>query len=278
VAKPISKMADAARRIGEKDFESRLEVRGTEEINLLADAFNEMAADLAEAETLRQNLLADVSHELRTPLTVLEGQLRGALDNVMELDGEELANLYHQTHHLIRLVNELHELAQAEAKKLPLEIFPTEIEPLLTEVSDIFQPLANDQGVQLQLELAPNLPTVRIDSYRLRQGLHNLLGNSLRYTPTGGRIQLRAVQKNGLLVIEIEDTGEGIDPAHLPHIFDRFYRADSSRTKETGGTGLGLAIVKATVEAQGGSVTAFSEGLGKGSTFSINFPIDHSKS
>jgi signal transduction histidine kinase len=271
-------MADAARRIGEKDFGTRLQVRGTEEINLLAEAFNEMAADLAEAEQLRQNLLADVSHELRTPLTVLEGQLRGALDNVMELDGEELANLYNQTHHLIQLVNELHELAQAEAKKLPMEVFPTEIAPLLMEVADIFRPLAQEQGIELKLELAADLPLVRIDSYRLRQGLHNLLGNSLRYTPAGGLIYLKAGQKEGLLVIEVEDTGEGIDPVHLPYVFGRFYRADSSRTKETGGTGLGLAIVKATVEAQGGSVTAFSEGLGKGATFTINVPVDSSLS
>ncbi len=265
-------MAEAARRIGEKDFETQLEIMGSEEINSLADAFNQMVSRLGEAEKLRQNLLADVSHELRTPLTVLEGQLRAALDNVIELGGEDLANLYNQTHYLIRLVNELHELAQVEAQKLPLEILPADINLLLKEVADVFKPLAEEKGVHLSLHFTADLPQVLIDSYRIRQSLHNLLANSLLHTPESGSIYLGTYRKEQSIVIEIKDTGEGIEKEHLPHLFDRFYRVDSSRSRDTGGTGLGLAIVKAIVEAQGGQVEAISEGVGKGSIFSISLP------
>jgi signal transduction histidine kinase len=232
-----------------------------------------MVTQLREAEEIRQNLLADVSHELRTPLTVLEGQLRGALDNVMELDGENLANLYNQTRHLIKLVNELYELAQAEARMLSMEFVSTEISPLVKEVYDIFRPLAEEQEVSLNLDIAKGLPEISIDTYRIRQSLHNLLANSLRYTPPGGSINLRVAKEEENVVIEIMDTGKGIEPEHLNKIFDRLYRIDKSRNKDPGGTGLGLAIVKAIIEAHNGLVTAQSEGLGEGSTFTITFPI-----
>lgn len=274
VARPIVEMAEVAGRIGNKEFGTHLEVEGTDEIQLLASSFNQMVTQLGEAEEIRQNLLADVSHELRTPLTVLEGQLRGALDNVMDLDGEDLANLYNQTHHLIKLVNELHELAQAEARKLPLEFVSTDIGQLVKEVGDVFRPLADEKNVSLSLDITTELPPVSIDSYRIRQSLHNLLANSLRYTPEGGSISLKATRMEENVVIEIQDTGKGIEPEHLNNIFDRFYRVDSSRTKDTGGTGLGLAIVKAIIESHDGHVSAQSEGIGKGSTFSIYLPID----
>jgi len=274
VAKPIAEMAEAVGRIGKKDFDTHLEVKGTEELRVLAAAFNQMVVHLDDTEKQRQNLLADVSHELRTPLTVLEGQLRGALDNVMELNGEDLANLYNQTHHLIKLVNDLHELTQAEARKMPMEYVSTEIAPLVKEVSDLFKPLANENGVTLSMDIEAGLPPVTIDSYRIRQSLHNLLANSLRYTPSGGLIHLRVFEEKEKIVVEIKDTGEGINSEHLEHLFDRFYRVDSSRTKDTGGTGLGLAIVKAIIESHDGQVSAKSDGIGKGSTFSFTLPIE----
>ncbi len=273
IAKPIAQMAEAAHKIGEKDFETRLEMKGADELESLADAFNQMAIKLDEGERLRQNMLADVSHELRTPLTVLEGQLRAALDGVMSLDDEELANLYNQTHHLIRLVNELHELAQVEAHQLPLEVHLTSIAPLLDEVVDVFQPIAAEQQVTIKLEMPERLPAVQIDTYRIRQSLHNLIANALRYTHEGGEIVVRAVARENWLVLEVQDDGEGIADEHIAYIFDRFYRADSSRARDTGGTGLGLAIVKAIVEAHGGEVQVFSAGIGTGSTFSILLPL-----
>ena len=177
---------------------------------------------------------------------------------------------------MIKLVNDLHELAQAEARKLPMEIFPTDIEPLVKDVVNIFKPIAEQENVNLSLDISPELPQIAIDSYRIRQILHNLLANSLRYTPEGGSICLTVFTEGNNLVIEIMDTGKGIEREHLSHLFDRFYRVYSSRSKDTGGTGLGLAIVKAIVEAHDGGVRAFSEGRGKGAKFSIYLPIDRS--
>jgi signal transduction histidine kinase len=270
---PIAELSEATKQIGQKDFELKLDVKGPDEIKNLALAFNQMTANLAHAEQLRQNLLADVSHELRTPLTVMEGQLRAALDNVMALNEENLANLYSQTQHLIRLVKDLHELAQAEARKLPMEFYPTDIKILLKEVAEIFSPMAAEKEISLELDLYQGILLVNIDAYRIRQALHNLLGNALKYTPQGGLVILSSEPINSRVLIKVSDTGEGIHPDHLPNVFDRFYLEDPSRNKEIGGTGLGLAIVKSLVEAHGGSVGVISPGKGKGSTFSILLPV-----
>jgi len=221
---------------------------------------------------LRHNLMADVSHELRTPLTVLEGNLRAALDHVYELDDEQIANLYEQTRHLIRLVNELRELTLAEAAQLPLDQQSFDLRLLVQETVAVFEPLAEEEQVQLVVKMAPNLPFISADRSRMRQVLHNLLVNALRHTPEAGQITLSATAVTGRVRLTVQDTGEGIDPQHIEHIFDRFYRTDPSRTRETGGSGLGLAIVKAIVEAHGGSVAAASAGAGKGTIFTIDLP------
>lgn len=274
MAIPITQLAGAAKIIGQGDFSHRVALKGSEEIQALAASFNQMAADLEQAEATRRNLMTDVSHELRTPLTVLEGNLRAALDHVYELDDEELANLYSQTHHLIRLVNDLHELTLAEAHRLPLNIRPTDIAQLVEETLAIFEPLAEEKGVMLNCELPSGEIKASVDDARIRQVLHNLVSNSLRHTSAGGRIKVNVDSLAQALRIRIADSGEGIEPDLVPHIFDRFYRTDRSRSRDTGGTGLGLAIVKAIVEAHGGSVTASSAGLGLGSQFSILLPKD----
>ena len=274
LAAPVTKLANVAQAIGSGDLTARVEVNhGSKEIDALAEAFNKMASDLQHAAELRNNLMADVSHELRTPLTVLEGNLRAALDHVYELDEEQIANLYEQTRHLIRLVSELRELTLAEAAQLPLVREAVDLRPLVQESAAVFEPLMEEKGLQLLVQLAPTLPTVNVDSARLRQLLHNLLANALRHTPTGGQVTVGVAPTAGRVRLTVQDTGEGVEPQHLEHIFDRFYRTDPSRSRETGGSGLGLAIVKAIVEAHGGEVTATSAGVGRGTRFTIFLPV-----
>jgi signal transduction histidine kinase len=246
-------------------------VRGSQEIRDLAETFNKMASDLQHAEQLRTNLMADVSHELRTPLTVLEGNLRAALDRVVPLDEAEIANLYSQTRHLTRLVNDLRELSLAESGQLTLEKVPCDLKTLVAETIQALEPLAVEKGVTLADEVPP-LPEVTVDPFRIRQVLFNILFNALRHTPEGGRIIVNGKTGSGVITLSVQDNGEGLEPEQLPAVFERFYRADKSRSRETGGTGLGLAIVKAITEAHGGRAEASSAGKGEGSQFRIILP------
>lgn len=269
LAIPLERLAAAARAFGEQDLSQRVTVEGSQEITNLADSFNQMAAKLEEAEQLRQNMLADVSHELRTPLTGLEGSLRAHLDHVYELTDERVARLHNQTHHLIRLVEDLRLLAQAEARQLPLERQSTDMVPLLQSTLDLFADQAEEKGVALENYLALDTRPIQADAGRIRQVLHNLLANALRHTSKGGTISVSLSPKSNGVEIVIQDTGEGIDADHLSRIFDRFYRTDKSRGRDSGGTGLGLPIAKAMIEAHGGTITVASDGLGQGATFTV---------
>ncbi len=271
---PLNHLAEAARDIGAHKFSRRVETKGTAEVTAVARAFNEMAAALEEAERLRRNLVADVAHELRTPLTVIQGNLRAILDDVYPLDKAEVAQLYEETRLLSRLVDDLHELSQAEARQLSLNLQPVNVSLLVDDVAASFRTAAESQGVMLHTEVASDLPTVQADPARLSQVLHNLLSNALRHTPEGGTVSLCAERDGAHVRLSIHDTGDGIPAEHLPHVFDRFYRVERDRSRETGGAGLGLAIVRAIVEAHGGHVTVASEGVpGLGSTFTIHLPL-----
>jgi len=277
---PLRRLAETARAIGAHNLNQRAEVSGSAEVRELAQAFNEMAAALEQAETQRRNMIADVAHELRTPLSVLQGNLRAILDDVYPLDKTEVASLYDQTRLLSRLVNDLHELAQAEAGQLQLRLQPTDVGGLVHKAAATFGPVAEARGVALTCQAPPDLPSVLADSARLTQVLHNLLTNALHFTPAGGTISLSAGQNGKLnghpssLWLAVQDTGEGILPEHLPHVFDRFYRADPARSRATGGSGLGLAIARAIVEAHGGDVSVASDGVpGRGSVFTVHLPL-----
>jgi signal transduction histidine kinase len=272
ISAPVTGLAAAARRIGEGDLRTRVSASGSQELEELALAFNTMAGDLQRAEELRANLMADVSHELRTPLAALEGNLRAALDRVYPLDEAEIANLYGQTQHLIRLVHDLRELALADARQLPLDRQLTDLAALVDETLQVFAPLAEEQGVQLDRQLGP-VPEICVDAARIRQALHNLLANALRYTPPGGCVALLGRLDGDLVELAVQDSGAGLEAEQLGLVFERFYRGDPSRSRDTGGSGLGLAIVKAIVEAHGGRVAAQSGGAGRGSTFAVYLPM-----
>ncbi|MEM7798414.1 MAG: ATP-binding protein [Chloroflexota bacterium] len=270
---PIVSLSKAANEIGSGDLQQRVPVHNhSQELDDLARSFNRMAAELENAETLRKNMLADISHELRTPLTVLSGQLHAALDNVVALDEEDFANLYGQTQHLIRLVNDLHLLAQAEAHRLPLDIRRVNLAAFWHELAANFSLVAEEKGIAFRVEAMDGLPDLLADPGRLRQVFSNLLANAIRHTPSGGEIVVSSVVNGDQVSLTIQDSGEGISSDQLPHLFDRFYRADASRARDTGGSGLGLAIVRALVEMHRGDVWAESAGHNKGSLFTVRLP------
>jgi signal transduction histidine kinase len=272
VTAPLAEMEQAAQAVGRQDFSRRVSVHGSQEIVAVATAFNEMAAQLEQAEALRRNLLADVAHELRHPVHVLQGSLQAILDDVYPLTKEEVARLSEQTHHLAVLVNDLHVLAQAEAHQLPLHKTMMDVATLVKATVAAFKPLVAERNVTVQVELLGTMPELLVDRARLRQAIHNLMDNALRHTPEGGTITVSVEQSPDAVEIRVQDTGEGISAEQLPHIFDRFYRADDARSRDRGGTGLGLAIARANVEAHGGTVSVTSPGVGQGSTFTISLP------
>lgn len=272
LASPLQELEEGAKAIAMQTLSHRVTPKGSQEIRAVANSFNQMASQLEQAEGLRQNLLADVSHELRNPLHILRGNLQAILDDVYPMEKEEIARLLDQTRHLTTLVEDLHELALAEARKLPLQKQETDIATLVKETAVLFTPFAYNKQIDLHVELLGTIPSIHVDAARIRQVIQNLLSNALRHTPDQGKVIIQVEQKEDILCISVRDTGSGIDLEQLPHVFNRFYRTDSARSRDKGGTGLGLAIVKAIVEAHEGSVTAVSDGV-HGSQFNIFLPL-----
>jgi two-component system OmpR family sensor kinase/two-component system sensor histidine kinase BaeS len=231
-----------------------------------------MADDLQAQETLRRNMISDIAHELNTPLTVMQGNLRAMLDEVYPLDRSEIATLYDETRLLGRMVGDLRELALADAGQLPLNLQPMNVGELVQNAAANFATAADAQSVRVATQIPANLAQANADPDRVAQVLRNLLANALRHTPSGGSITVGAQPQADGVRLYVQDTGEGISPEDLPHVFERLYRADKSRTRATGGTGLGLAIAKAWVEAMGGAIGVASE-PGAGSTFWFTLPV-----
>ncbi|HLF26679.1 MAG TPA: ATP-binding protein [Anaerolineae bacterium] len=271
LAQPLNRLAAAAHAIAANDLSQRVEPGGAAEVVEVGHAFNEMAASLEKAERLRRNLVADVAHELRTPLSVLQGNLSGLLDGVFPLEMAEVARLYDETRLLNRLVEDLRELAQAEAGQLRLDLRPIDVSAIVRSTVEAFSAAASEQQVTLTGETASELPPVVADAERVAQVLRNLLSNALRHTPAGGKIEVSASHRAGWVEVSVSDTGEGIAAGDLPHVFDRFWRGDKSRGRETGGSGLGLAIARRLIEAQRGQIGVESQ-VGQGSRFWLRLP------
>jgi signal transduction histidine kinase len=272
VTSPIDALAKAARRLGRGDFSQRVRVQGEGEVAALAQAFNSMAADLEYAEQLRRNMVADVAHELRTPLSNIQGYLEAIQDGLVEPDGAAIRSLNEEASLLSRLVDELQELSLAEAGELKLVYQAEDVANLVKQAIAPWQPQMAAKEVSLSLDLPGDLPLVNIDWQRINEVLHVLLENAVAHTPKGGIISVAARARAKWVEISVSDTGEGIPAEDLPHIFERFYRVDKSRTRATGGSGLGLTIARRLVEAHGGTITAQSK-LGKGSRFSFTIPV-----
>ena len=261
VTAPLRQLKKAASAISSGDLSQRVDIRSKDELGDLGQTFNQMAESLNSAEIQRQHLVADIAHELRTPITVIQANLEAMLDEVLPLNVEQVAALHDETLLLNRLVADLRLLSQAEAGALKLERHETEISSLIQRVVEKIRVQAQQKGINLEIETSENLPRISIDADRITQVLNNLIGNALRYTPQNGKIIVSATNSSGsagTIQISVTDTGSGIDPVALPFVFDRFYRADQSRARNSGGSGLGLAIVKQLVEAHGGKVEAIS--------------------
>lgn len=280
ILKPVRALTDGARRIASGDLKYRAAVESKDEIGTLAQSFNSMASSLERGEEARRQLNADIAHELRTPLTIIEGTVDGILDGVFQPDKERLGAIKEQTALLTRVIADLRDLSLVDSGQLKLELKPVNLADLVRRKLSQIEVTAREKGIRLGFSAPDGLPEVLVDPARMEQVISNLLTNAVRHTPVGGSITATIAMKDGEaehhvagrhLIVSVTDTGEGIPPENLPHIFERFYRVDSSRSRSEGGTGLGLAIVKQMVEAHGGRVWVNSE-LGKGSTFYVAMP------
>ena len=272
---PLQRLAAAARAVGSGHLEQRVKVEGSAELAEVGRAFNDMTTALKSAEMQRKNLVADVAHELRTPLTVLQGNLRAILDDVYSLDKIEISRLYDETRLLSRLVDDLRELALADAGQLCLQTRATDAAQVIGDTLDVLVLGAEAQQVTIGAALPESLPMVQADPDRVGQVLRNLLVNALRHTPAGGSVTVSAAVVGDMVEIAVADTGEGIAAEDLPHVFERFWRADPARARQgqlSDSTGLGLSIAQSLITAQGGRIWAESS-PGRGSTFRFTLPL-----
>lgn len=271
----VANLMQAADKIAGGDLSVRVPEKGRRNrFRRLAHAFNNMIAELQQADEQRRNLTADVAHELRTPLHIIQGNLEGILDGVYEPTPEHIQLTLDETHALARLVDDLHTITQAESGQLPLHLDQVDITELLADVQTSFSGSAEEKKVALTVEFTgkPAELTITADAGRLNQILNNLVVNALRHTAAGGTITLRAYSQDETVVIEVADSGEGISEADLPFVFDRFWRGDRARSHTSGeGGGLGLAIVKQLVAVHNGRISVTSQ-PDKGTTFTIVLP------
>jgi signal transduction histidine kinase len=232
-----------------------------------------MSADLARSNQLRRQMTADIAHDLRTPLTVIGGYAESLRDGVLEPNPERFDVMHQEVQYLLRLVEDLRTLSLADAGELKLARRLIAPKVLLEQAAAAFEHQAEQKRITLRVEAEPGLPELAVDQTRMAQVLANLLSNALRYTPDGGCVTLSSRRQAHQVNLLVQDNGAGISADALPHVFERFYRADPSRHGDSE-SGLGLAIAKSLVEAHGGAINAASAGVGKGSMFSICLPAD----
>jgi len=261
IVAPIRTMTTASARIADGRYGERVPITSDDELGDLAGQFNRMAATLEQVERMRRDLVADVAHELRTPLASIDGYMEALIDRVRR-----------EASRLQRLVADLQELSRAEAGQLSIHRRPVAVHDLVDAAVGRLRPQFDDKEIALGTDVARGLPRVLADPDRIGQVLTNLLGNALQHTPQGGRVTIRAHPEHGMVAIAVVDTGVGIAPEHLPHVFDRFYRAERSRARSSGGSGIGLTIARHLVEGHGGSIRAESPGPGRGATFTFALP------
>jgi signal transduction histidine kinase len=277
---PVEALTAAARRMEAGDLSQRVEITSQDEIGDLGQAFNSMADGLARLEELRRNMVTDVAHELRTPLSNIRGYLEALQDGVVEPERHVIDSLYEEAMHLNRLVDDLQELSLAEAGQLRLERQPVALADIVDRAIEGVRARAETEGIALQVSLPEDLPLVDVDPRRIGQVLLNLLNNALTHTPSGGEIAIAARdtcpelsrRSDRRIEISVRDTGSGITAEDLPYVFERFYRADKSRSRATGGTGLGLSIARQLVQAHGGQIEVESE-VGQGTRFTFTLPV-----
>jgi signal transduction histidine kinase len=276
ISRPVTELTLAARDIAHGQLDKRVEVEGDREIAELSDTFNYMTGRVQESIELQRDFVANVSHELRTPLTSIEGFSQALLDSVVQDDAQRsryLEIINAECQRAARILRDLLALSRLDAGEVSLHPSPLPIPAFLDEVRQRFTTPAAEKGVELAVDAPPSLPVIQVDRDRLEQVLINLVDNALKFTAAGGQISVSAHPESaGRVVFEVKDTGAGIPPGDLPHIFDRFFRVERSRAQQFGGSGLGLSICKLLVETMGGSIGVQSI-QGSGTAFTVNLPI-----
>ncbi len=255
---PLGRLARAARRIADGQYETRVPRHGSEELVSLADSFNQMAESLADQERMRREFIANAAHELRTPLTNLLGYLEALRDDVVTPSAETFESLREEVDRLVRLARSLDTLADGEASGGPPAIVDLDLSAALANAVALARPSFEQRGIKIELIGASRTLRARADADHLTQVLANLLQNAARYTPQGGRVTVSAEPRASDVLVMVSNTGDGIPPDDLPRVFERFYRVEKSRDRARGGAGIGLAIVKRLVELGGGRVGAES--------------------
>ncbi|MFZ2502724.1 MAG: HAMP domain-containing sensor histidine kinase [Nocardioides sp.] len=267
---PLTQLAAAAGRLEAGDLTQRVGDRGQDEVARTGRAFNSLAASLQRNEAARQRLISDIAHELGNPLVTIGGTLEAIQDGLYAASPEVVASLSEETDHVSRLVKDLQELARADAGRLSLTTREVDLAEVVLSVVEGNRGVAGALGVELAADVPATL-SAQVDPDRIRQIMGNLISNALRHTGRGGSVTVTVSGTAEEARITVADTGEGIAGDDLPHVFDRFWRADTSRSRATGGSGLGLAIVAELVEAHGGTITVDSV-LGQGTRFEVVLP------
>ncbi|HEY9727494.1 MAG TPA: HAMP domain-containing sensor histidine kinase [Chroococcales cyanobacterium] len=278
IMQPLNQIEQITKKFAAGHLEERLPPSEIPEINQLATSFNRMAVSLEDVEKRRRELVSDLTHELRTPLTVVRGYLEELAGGRIEPTPPIYQQLAKETRRLERLINDLQELSKAEAGYLPIKLTSVNLCPLLSSLVQKFSDQVLEDGPELRLICPGQLPPALADLDRVEQVMVNLLGNAIQYTQSGS-ITVRAwTEADGAsgqvsrLWIAVTDTGVGMAPEDLSHVFERFWRADRSRNQHTGGTGIGLAISQRLIELQGGQIEVEST-LGVGTTFRFYLPL-----
>jgi len=267
--KPIRCLTHASRLMAAGDLAQQVPVTSQDELGELTATFNQMSADLNAADQQRKRLTADITHDLSTPLQIISGYMEMLEEGEVALTPQRVGIIKTEIDHLKRLVGDLSTLSQVESGGLDIQMVEIRPEALVERVFQVYQPIAQRQGIDLRKNLDDHIPGVRGDEGRLLQVLKNLVENAIRHTPEGGTVTLAALWVDLHVELQVADTGSGIAAEDLPYVFDRFYRADKSRSTNQGHLGLGLAICKALVTRMGGSITAESAGVGQGTSMIV---------
>ena len=271
ITAPVTALTEATQAIAQGNT-TQLPVSSSDELGRMSAAFNRMTSSLETQRDLRKRLINDVSHELNTPLSVIQLEAKGLRDGLQTPESAS-DHIIQEVDRLRGLVSDLDWLAETDHGELRLTLDDCSVYDLLTAELDRWQPQSEARRVELSLEVSGDLPDMELDRMRMSQALGNMLSNAIHCVESGGNVVLRArLEGDNALAISIIDDGIGIDTADLPHVFDRFYRTDRSRSRGIGGTGLGLAITRAIVEAHGGTITVSSDGPGQGTTVTIHLP------
>ena len=276
IMRPLSTLTGAVQNIRTGNYGQTVSVERHDEVGVLTESFNKMSEELARNDKMRRQLFANIAHELRTPLAILQGNLEGMIDDIIPTDKKILLSMADETVRMGRLIQDLRDLSLAEIDELTLHKEPADINTMLERAVSMLQPLCEEKSLTVRQNLSRDLPSLVIDVDRINQGIYNLLNNAIRYIDKGCTITVStmkvAVEGKTYAQVQVADTGKGIAPEDLNHIFQYFYRSEQSRNRKSGGSGIGLALAQQFIRSHGGNIWADST-VGKGTTFTFILPL-----